>query len=556
MQVKSIDDLFKRTIEASSFAMEFDTSERISKLRENDKHRFADAMYLLAQNQRYEDLFENVFTSGNGSGKPIIQGGDKLITILSAIKDDKVRSLMALYAGEAISGYHENGAIKNIFGLDKPAIAYSKDELQDLQTRLECISMIPIFEREPSIHEGKGVHLALSLSGDALDAYKNLMSAFNGLSQGDLRFTSYKIIGSLSDTKYTSDDLASVINSVTDLTKIKDGLKSFDDTISKAIDTGKKERVDYVAKIAQKLSQVEKYAKWPATYFSGVSSLVQKFIGFKDDKIVKDLVSATMDLIDSGIKSSSTLYDIQSLAENNSRGFCGERTESLTEEQLGERTQRAIKSLVNLQSNELPYEVHVAYQAKGGKGIGLENFCDVATNPKVVDTFNYMSQRSVPEYAREAMANALVHGDQELAEQTAETFKQLVKIGAPKQVYKRLDTQHTSDKEKALEGMRAVGDGRVINVLRRYRGKSMGIVAGVFVNALYHNPEMVEGWVHTLDKHREQISQMSAQDRGEIKKYFGVDTSWRRKEYFSNDKLSWAQFQGKVNNWLNDCKKA
>lgn len=555
MKVKSIDDLFERTIEATSFAMESDTSERISKLRENNKHKFADAMYLLAQNQRYEDLFKNVFTSGNDSGKPIIQGGDRLSTILSSIKDDKVRSLIALYAGEAISGYHENGAIKNIFGLDKPAIAYSKKELQDLQTRLDCIFMIPIFERGPSIHEGKGVHLALSLSGESLEAYGGLMSAFRELSLGDLRYTSYKIIGSLSDSKYNHEDLSSVINNVREVVEVKDGLRSFDDTLTKAIDSEKKDRVDYIAKIVKKLSQNKEYVKWPSTYFSCVSSLAQKFIGFEDNKTVQDLFSATMDLMDSGIKSDSILFDIQSLLKNRSLDFLGRETENLSEEQLGERTLRAIRSLTNLQSSGLPSEVYVAYQAKGGKRIGLESFCAVATNPKVVDTFDYMSQRSVPEYAREAMANALVHGNQELAEQTAETFKQLVEIGAPKQVYKRLDTQHISDKDKATEGMKAVGSEKVISVLKRYKGtKRLGSVAGVFVNALYHNPEIIEGWVYTLNRHREEISKLAPEERNRLKEHFEV-TVYDRKECFSSDKLTWAQFQGKVNNWLNDCKK-
>jgi hypothetical protein len=544
----SIDDLCNKAAETSSSLMEFDTSEQILNLGTKNYHRFADIMYLLAQNQRYKDLFENLFV--NSSGKPIIYEGDRLSSILSSIKDDKLRGLLALYSGEAISGFHGGGAIKNILELDKPVIAYSKTELQDLQTRLECISMIPISKGKAVIGKGEEVHLALSLSGEPLIKYKDLLKVVSNYDSENLNLHSYQVIGALYNTYYNDVDLASVINSVTEVLKIKES--STNRIVSKAISTGKKERVGYVRVVAKRISQVEEYAGDSHFYFSAVSNLIDKFIGFKDDKVVRDLVSLTTELIDSGIKKTFILEEIGYLARNCRIAF-GEDKESLTEEQLGERTKKALKSLVALQSKNLPDEVYVAYNVKGGKRIGFENFSNLAINPKVVDTFNYMSKRNVPEYAKEAMANVLIHGDQKLAEQTAETVKQLVKIGSPKQVYKRLDTK-LPNKDKAYEGMRAIGEDRVIRVLKRYRGQGMGSVAGVFVNALYHNPEIVDGWVYTLKEKREEILQMSVEDRLKLKEYFGVEVI-KRKEFFSNEKLNWVKFQGKVNSWLNDYKK-
>ena len=545
MAIKSLDELIDRFASISAYAMEFGTAEQISKLPKGDKGRVGDAMYLLANNAQHRELLELAFCD---KGQPVVLLGDVLAQTLSSIPEDRTRSLVSMYAGQAIGGRHGPGALRKVLELRDPKTGCIADYMMPI---LDCISMIP---QNGNHWQGECVDLALDLQGDRFEAYMNLLKAFQMKKPADLQFTAYKITSALYTTKFDQSTLAKVIDKVSKIVMTEQGLRHYSDVLAKAIETGKPERVQYLYNIINNFESAQNSQQALGFYGDGVRHLVDSFIACENDESAGKLAAATTDLLMSGLRTTRVLWDLSELMHNRNLGsFFIERRENLTEDERADRTERSMRQLIALNNCNLPDEVYTAYRAKGGKKLGLEFFCQTATRSEVVEAFTYLAQKTAPEYARQALANALVHGNQELAVQTATTFTKLAKIGAPSNVYKRLDTERMTETKEMIEGMTAIGSYDVINTLKLYRGHRFRSLAGVFVNSLFHNPGMAEGWCNTLQKtyfnHRDQILQMTPEQVHSIKDYFGVLIQ-RKKEYYPSSAISWAEFQGTVNKWL------
>lgn len=507
---------------------------------EHDGFAFADVMAILAQNNQYANLFRQIFYSNDGSGKPLFQGGDTLATVLGSIQDEKTRSLLASYAGESLAGHRGEAALDNILSLAKSAFPNAKEEFSDLQARLECISLIPSIipsDGRFSHLEGNGVHLALSLAGEGFKSYQQLLRTFQKFSPEDLRYTAYHIIGALAKSEYPSSSFLKVTGDVLRVLAVKDGLKNFNDVLSIAIESKSPQRVAYVADIAE---AVNNHPDETYPYFAtSVALLVRKFVYFSGDSAANRLLSETHNWIQAGIKEGKTCLDsVEYLASNHASNhdglFGNQNPKQLSEEQLADRTVKAIRSIMNLDAQNPPKEVYVAYAKKGGTRVGIEKFCEVAALPAVADTFHFMEQRS-----------------------------------APASAFKRLDTGKRPDSRmpykpnedgvySMIEGMRVIGSDQVIQTLSRYSGRKFRSPVAVFVNVLYHNPELADGWSLALNQHRDEIAQMSPEHRNSIKNYFGVrngDSGKDKKmEYFPDDKISISQFQEIMDRWITDYK--